>query len=111
MLVPSRVKIVANNEGAYYDKFIGTEHDVIDSDGTEITLQIMDDTGKETHTFWYDGEYEVLEWDEKDNKVEIEIETVTIGKAEYDELLEFKKLCDERLVYECMYEDKDLEDI
>lgn len=82
MLVPSRVLIISNKEGSYYDKFVGTEHNVVDSDMDliTVTLQIPDDTGKETHTIWYNGEYEVLDWDDN--------ETVTISKAEYDELLE-----------------------
>jgi len=106
MLVPSRVLIISNaveSENEYYDKFVGTEHVVVDSHEAEITLAVPDSTGSKAHTIWYNGEYEVLDWDDN--------ETVTISKTEYDELLEFKKLCDERLVYERMYEDKDLEDI
>ena len=68
MRVPKRVKIVANNEtddNGYYNQFIGNEYEVESTwDTWCITLGIKSDDGKYESTDWFEGEYEVLEWEE-----------------------------------------------
>ena len=64
MRVPKRVKIVANNETAYYDKFIGQEYDVLYTFGSEVILPIISEDEDDYMTSWHKDEYEVLEWEE-----------------------------------------------
>lgn len=109
MLVPSRVKIIKNRETEYYNQFIGQEYDVLYYHQGEVSLQIKDETGICDVTTWWGDEYEVL--DTKEEVEELEVEMVTISKTEYDELLEFKELWNERIVFDYMYKDKEVKDI
>ena len=71
MRVPKRVKIVANNEtddNGYYDQFIGNEYEVESTwDTWCVRLGIKSDDGNYESTDWFEGEYEVLEWEEIDD--------------------------------------------
>lgn len=91
MLVPKKVEIIKNNGMEYYNQFIGQTANVImyNSYLNEYEVDIPSQGGFEL-TAWSEDEINVVEWAEVDG--ESEIETVTISKAEYDELLEFKAM-------------------
>lgn len=90
MREPKKVEIIKNNSMEYYNQFIGQTANVViyNTDLCEYEVDIPSQGGFE-FTAWSEDEVRVVEWaeDERDT----EIETVTIGKAEYDELLEFWK--------------------
>lgn len=129
---PKRVKIINArlNDSEYYSKFVGTEYDVLsiseDRNGELVELPIKSEFGGDISTYWYEGEYKVVQWAEDDNKLEpsettksilkgldeaIGDDKVIISKDRYDELLEYEKLHEERLVYESVYKDKKIEEI
>lgn len=67
MLAPKRVKITGNKEVEYYNQFIGQEYDVIDIvNGLEVVLPIEHENGDDMETLWGSDEYEVLEWEERE---------------------------------------------
>lgn len=108
---PSRVKIINVSASTYghehYSKFIGKEYDVLSTLSEAIELPVTSSDGLENTTYWYEGEYEVLQWAEDDNELEpsettksilkgldeaIGVDKVIISKERYDELLKYEKL-------------------
>jgi len=90
MRKPKKVRIIANINGdESFDKYIGSEHQVIEYDirTNTVIIPIPDPYVDELTSEWIMDEYKVIAWEDD--------ETVTISKTEYDELLEFKFMYEE----------------